>query len=610
MCGIVGAVAQRDVSPILIEGLRRLEYRGYDSAGIAVINENNKIDRLRVTGKVNGLTQELLQNPLNGGTGIAHTRWATHGRPSVNNAHPHVCRDQVALVHNGIIENFEELRTSQLLHGYEFQSDTDTEVIVNQIYDFCSKGDDLLTGVFNTVEMLRGAYALGVISTSQPGRLIAARYGSPLVIGIGIEEHFIASDVLALLPVTRKFIFLADGDVADITRDKISIYNSRREPVERPISVSEAAHDVADKTGYRHYMLKEIFEQPKAVAETLEGRIIDGLVDETAFGNNAGTIFDDVEALKIVACGTSYHAGLIARYWSESIAGIPCDVEVASEYRYRRSVVNPGSLFITISQSGETADTLAALQLAKASGYASTLAICNVPESTLTRESELIFMTRAGTEIGVASTKAFTTQLVALLLLILVLGRRKGLKPEIEKQIVSHLLSLPGRINTILELNDKIRLLAEQFINKHHALYLGRGPMLPVAMEGALKLKEISYIHAEAYPAGELKHGPLALVDEDMPVIAIVSNNDLLEKLKSNLQEVRARGGKLYVITDSSAGVEAGPDVQVLKIAPVDDSISAVIYTVPLQLFAYHIAVLKGADVDQPRNLAKSVTVE
>jgi glucosamine--fructose-6-phosphate aminotransferase (isomerizing) len=610
MCGIVGAVAQRDVSPILIEGLRRLEYRGYDSAGIAVINDNREIDRVRVAGKVAGLAGELSRKPLSGGSGIAHTRWATHGKPSVNNAHPHICRDRIALVHNGIIENHDQLRAAQLKQGYEFHSETDTEVIVNQIYDFCSKGEDLLSAVFNTVGMLHGAYALGVISTAEPGRLVAARFGSPLVIGIGIGEHFIASDVLALLPVTRKFVFLADGDVADITRGKITVYNSKREPVERPVSISEVVHDVADRSGYRHYMLKEIFEQPRAVAETLEGRIIDGLVDESAFGNNAGKIFDNVKCIKIVACGTSYHAGLIARHWSESIAGIPCDVEVASEFRYRRPVVQPGTLFVTISQSGETADTLAALRLANDMGYISTLAICNVPESALTWQSELVFLTRAGTEIGVASTKAFTTQLVALLMLILVLGRRRGIDSALERKIVAHLESLPGRINVALELNDQIRTLARQFIGKQHALYLGRGIMLPVAMEGALKLKEISYIHAEAYPAGELKHGPLALVDENMPVIAVVSNNQLLAKLKSNLQEVRARGGMLYVFTDSGTGVEAGPEIQVLHISPVDDSVSPVIYTVPLQLFAYHIAVLKGADVDQPRNLAKSVTVE
>jgi len=610
MCGIVGAVAQRDVSPILMEGLKRLEYRGYDSAGIAILNKKTGLERVRVAGKVRELEQNLNQKPIYGRTGIAHTRWATHGKPSVSNAHPHICRDQVALVHNGIIENHEELRQTQIRQGYEFHSDTDTEVVVNQVYDFLGKGNDLLTAVMNTVDMLQGAYALGVISPAGQDRLIAARRGSPLVIGIGIGEHFIASDVFALLPVTQQFIFLEDGDVADVQRDKVTIYDAHRQVVKRPMSISELGSDAVDKAGFRHYMLKEIYEQPTAVVETLEGRIINGLVDETAFGMDTARIFDVVKALQIVACGTSYHAGLIARHWAEAIAGIPCNVEVASEYRYRRSVVVPGTLFVTISQSGETADTLAALQMAKQLGYKSTLAICNVAESSLIRASDLVFMTRAGAEIGVASTKSFTTQLVALMLLILVLGRRHGLSQATERQIVSQLENLPGRINTVLELNDQINILAQQFTNKHHALYLGRGTMLPVAMEGALKLKEISYIHAEAYPAGELKHGPLALVDEDMPVIAVAPNNKLLEKLKSNLQEVRARGGKLYVFTDSNTGVEASADVEVLKIAPVDDYIAPIIYTVPLQLFAYHIAVLKGADVDQPRNLAKSVTVE
>lgn len=610
MCGIVGAVAQRDVSPILLEGLKRLEYRGYDSAGIAVINGHNKLERARVAGKVSELIRQLSQNPQQGSIGIAHTRWATHGKPTINNAHPHICRDHVALVHNGIIENHEALRQELLKQGYEFNSETDTEVIVNQIYGYLKNDNNLLHAVFNTVDQLEGAYAIGVISLAEPERLVVARRGSPLVIGVGIGEHFIASDVIALLPVTRRFIFLADGDVADITRDRIKIYDSNRKEVQREISTSELVHDVADKSGYRHYMLKEIFEQPNAIAETLEGRIIDGKVDESIFGNSAGKIFKDIQSLKIVACGTSYHAGLIARYWAEAIAGIPCSVEVASEFRYRQAVVTPGTLFVTISQSGETADTLAALQLAKQSGYASTLAICNVPESSLTRESDLVFMTRAGVEIGVASTKAFTTQLVALLLLVLVLGRRHGLTESTEIEIVNHLLSLPGRINAVLELNDQINHFAQEFIHMHHALYLGRGTMLPVAMEGALKLKEISYIHAEAYPAGELKHGPLALVDEDMPVIAVVSNNELLEKIKSNLQEVRARGGRLYLFTDSDSGVVGSEDVRVLKVAPVYDVIAPVIYTVPLQLFAYHIAVLKGADVDQPRNLAKSVTVE
>ncbi|HSR61884.1 MAG TPA: glutamine--fructose-6-phosphate transaminase (isomerizing) [Gammaproteobacteria bacterium] len=610
MCGIVGAVAQRDVSPVLLEGLKRLEYRGYDSAGMAILNAGNKLERVRVVGKVAELEHHLQQSPLDGGTGIAHTRWATHGRPSVNNAHPHISQDKIALVHNGIIENHEAIKQGLEDKGYTFESETDTEVVVNQICDFMAAGDDLLQAVMNTLDMVDGACALGVISTSEPWRLVAARRGSPLVIGIGIGEHFIASDVIALLPVTQKFIFLQEGDIADIRREKITVYDQSRQEVDREVAVSDLRHDAADKSGYRHYMLKEIYEQPNAVVETLEGRIVDGLVDETIFGQKAPEILDQVRSLKIVACGTSYHAGLVARYWAESIAGVTCDVEVASEYRYRDFVVQPDTLFITISQSGETADTLAALQLAKQSGYLSTLGICNVAESSLTREAELVFMTRAGTEIGVASTKAFTTQLVALFLLILAVGRRHRVTPEIEKELVGHLESLPGRINSILELNDRIEKLAQDFSNKQHALYLGRGSMLPVVMEGALKLKEISYIHAESYPAGELKHGPLALVDEEMPVIAVAVKNDLLEKLKSNLQEVRARGGKLYVFTDSSAEISESSDTIVLRAAPVDACIAPIIFTIPLQLFAYHIAVLKGADVDQPRNLAKSVTVE
>ena len=610
MCGIVGAVAQRDVSPILLEGLKRLEYRGYDSAGMAILGADGSLDRRRVAGKVMDLERDLARHPLRGGTGIAHTRWATHGKPTVNNAHPHVCRDRVAIVHNGIIENHEKLREIQIGRGFEFQSDTDSEVIVNQVFDFLSQGEDLLAAVMHTVAMLEGAYALGVVSLSEPGRLVAARRGSPLVIGIGIGEHFIASDVFALLPVTQQFVFLEDGDVADIRRSGMTIYDAGRREVKRPVSVTDIAHDASDKGGYRHYMLKEIHDQPASVAETLEGRIVDGQVDETAFGMEAPRILDSVRGVKIVACGTSYHAGLIAHHWLESIAGIPCSVEVASEFRYRRSVVSPGTLFVTISQSGETADTLAALRLAKQADYLSTLAVCNVPESTLTRESDLVFMTRAGAEIGVASTKTFITQLAAMLLLVIVLGRRHGLSQAAEKRMITLLQSLPGRINAVLGMNDRIMALAHQFAHKQHALYLGRGSMLPVAMEGALKLKEISYIHAEAYPAGELKHGPLALVDENMPVIAVATNNELLEKIKSNLQEVSARGGKLYVFTDSGSDLKPGPDLQVLKIAPVDELIAPIIYTVPLQLFAYHIAVLKGADVDQPRNLAKSVTVE
>ncbi|MEE9158445.1 MAG: glutamine--fructose-6-phosphate transaminase (isomerizing) [Gammaproteobacteria bacterium] len=610
MCGIVGAVAQRDVTPILLEGLKRLEYRGYDSAGVAVLGNKNRLQRIRVTGKVKELEEALAREALYGLTGVAHTRWATHGKPSPSNAHPHVCRGEVALVHNGIIENHEELRARQGDAGYEFTSETDTEVVVNQVHHHMKRGQDLLGAVMDTVQELDGAYALGVIATSEPNRLIAARRGSPLVIGVGIGEHFIASDVFALLPVTQRFIFLEDGDVADIERQTITIYDACRKQVHRPIKVSELTAEAADKSGYRHYMLKEIFAQPQAVAETLDGRIAEGRVLEEAFGPNAANALDKIHSVHIVACGTSYHAGLIARYWMEAIAGLPCTVEVASEFRYRRPVVLPDTLFVSISQSGETADTLAALHEAKQRGYAHSLAICNVPESSLTRESELVLMTRAGPEIGVASTKAFTTQLVALMLLVIVLGRRSGLTVEDEHALVAQLESLPGKLNAVLELNDQIEALAEQFANKHHALYLGRGSLYPVAMEGALKLKEISYIHAEAYPAGELKHGPLALVDDDMPVVAVAPNDGLLEKLKSNLQEVRARGGKLYVFADPAAGVKNSAGVQVLNVAPIEDPIAPVIYTVPLQLFAYHVAVLKGADIDQPRNLAKSVTVE
>jgi len=609
MCGIVGAVAQRDVSPILIEGLRRLEYRGYDSAGIAIL-EGDNLQRVRVLGKVNGLVQLLDKRPLGGGTGIAHTRWATHGKPSVDNAHPHLCRNMVALVHNGIIENHESLRKSQQQQGYEFYSDTDTEVVVNQVHADLQKGSDLLQAVMSTVDKLEGAYALGVICNEEPGRLIAARFGSPLVIGVGIGEYFIASDVFALLPVTQQFIILEEGDIADIHRDGIQIYDNEHKPVSRPITVSELSSEAVDKSGYRHYMLKEIFTQPQAIANTLEGRMLNGRIIEQSFGMRATELFDKTQTVHIVACGTSYHAGLIASYWLESIAGMPCRVEVASEYRYRDAAIQAGTLFVTISQSGETADTLAALQLAKSLNYIGTLGICNAPESSLTREADLVFLTRAGHEIGVASTKAFTTQLAALLMLVIVLARRQGLTNDAEKKLVSHLESLPGKINQVLELNSQLLALAEHFANKHHCLYLGRGAMLPVAMEGALKLKEISYIHAEAYPAGELKHGPLALVDDNMPVIAVAPNNQLLEKLKSNLHEVRARGGELYVFADSETDMGEASGIHVINIAPVDDCIAPVIYTVPLQLFAYHVAVMKGADVDQPRNLAKSVTVE
>ena len=609
MCGIVGAVAQRDVAPILLEGLKRLEYRGYDSAGVATIKDQ-AIQRVRVAGKVRVLEEALETEPHAGGLGIAHTRWATHGVPSLRNAHPHMCRETVALVHNGIIENHERLRAEQIAAGHTFTSDTDTEVVVNRIYDYLQQGDDLLRAVQRTTGDLEGAYALGVLSTTCTDRLVVARRGSPLVIGLGIGENFVASDVFALLPVTQRFIFLEEGDVAEITREQIRIYDDQGRPVTRPESLSELSADAAEKSGYRHFMLKEIFTQARAAAETLEGRIENGTVLDSAFGYDAKDILDEVKSVTIVACGTSFHAGLVARYWLEGLAGVPCTVEVASEYRYRKPVVTPNSLFVTISQSGETADTLAALREARRWGVSHSLAICNVPESSLTRESELVLMTRAGPEIGVASTKAFTTQLVALMLLVVALGRRHGMSPEQERELVRQLESLPGKINGVLELNDRIADMAQAFAHKHHTLFLGRGSMYPIAMEGALKLKEISYIHAEAYPAGELKHGPLALVDEDMPVISVAPNNELLEKLKSNLEEVRARGGQLYIFADSRVDVTKQPDIHVLDVMPVEDPIAPIVYTIPLQLLAYHVAVIRGADVDQPRNLAKSVTVE
>jgi glucosamine--fructose-6-phosphate aminotransferase (isomerizing) len=610
MCGIVGAIARREVAAILLEGLRRLEYRGYDSAGMAVLNSAGELDRLRTTGKVAELARAMDRHPLGGAAGIAHTRWATHGRPSESNAHPHICRNKVAVVHNGIIENHAALRVEQNKMGYQFTSETDTEVIAHQVYHHLDQGDNLLEAVRHACREFEGAYALGVVSTSEPDRLIAARRGSPLVIGIGIGEYFIASDVAALLPVTQRFVFLQDGDIADLTSLGMVIYDERGEPVERPEIRSELSADAVERGEYRHYMLKEIYEQPRAIADTLEGRIYQGRVQEAAFGVGAGEVFDKVQGVHIIACGTSFHAGLIGRYWMESLAGIPCSVEVASEFRYRRPVVRNSSLIVTISQSGETADTLAGLQEAKRLGFGQSLAICNVPESSLTRESDLVLMTRAGPEIGVASTKAFTTQLVALMLLTIVLGRRFSLSDETEQQLVQQLLHLPREIDDVLQLDDKIQELSERFADKQHALFLGRGAQYPVAMEGALKLKEISYIHAEAYPAGELKHGPLALVDAAMPVVAVAPNNELLEKLKSNLQEVNARGGEMLVFADQHAGMTSDATSTVLPVAPTDDCVAPIVFTVPLQLLAYHVAVLKGTDVDQPRNLAKSVTVE
>ncbi len=611
MCGIVGAVAERDVVPILVEGLKRLEYRGYDSAGVAVLDGDACLGRVRTLGKVRELEAALVQSALRGSVGIAHTRWATHGKPSDANAHPHVCRQTVAVVHNGIIENHEVLRQKQRDAGHAFTSETDTEVVVHQVYDHLEAGVDLLQAVKNAVTELEGAYAIGVINIREPDRLVATRRGSPLVVGLGLGENFIASDVAALLPVTNRFIFLEEGDIADITREKVTVYDKTGTQVERPVRISELTADAVERGQYRHYMLKEIYEQPRAVADTLEGRLSENRVLDEAFGVGAGKILDVIEGVHIIACGTSYHAGLVGRYWLESIAGIPCSVEVASEFRYRNPVVRPNSLVVTLSQSGETADTIAALQEAKRRGFGHSMTICNVPESSLVRESELVLMTRAGPEIGVASTKAFTTQLVSLMLLVLALGRRNGLSAEREMQIVNQLRTLPRKIEQLLEHTDTaVKELSEEFADKHHTLFLGRGAMYPVAMEGALKLKEISYIHAEAYPAGELKHGPLALVDDKMPVVTVAPNNELLEKLKSNLQEVNARGGKLIVFADPQAGVSADNGTQVVEVIATEDEVAPILYTVPLQLLAYHVAVLKGTDVDQPRNLAKSVTVE
>ncbi|MGD9152792.1 MAG: glutamine--fructose-6-phosphate transaminase (isomerizing) [Gammaproteobacteria bacterium] len=609
MCGIVGAIAQRDVGEILLEGLKRLEYRGYDSAGMAIFNHQQMIKTLRVKGKVAKLNSLYANNVVSGSLGIAHTRWATHGKPSVRNAHPHCSNDFIALVHNGIIENYLEIKQNLITQNYEFASETDTEVIAHLLHEKLNSSSDLLTAMQNTVAQLKGAYALGVISKSDPDRLIAVRYGSPLVIGIGIGENFIASDTLALLPVTQKFIFLKDGDIADIRRDQITIYDKNGQVVKRKIFTSNMTSDNVQLGEYRHYMLKEIFEQPEALQKTLSGCINHNRILPEAFGTDAAKVFAKTRQVQIVACGTSYHAALVASYWIEELANIPCRVKIASEFRYRHISVMPNTLFVTISQSGETADTLAALHKAKDMGYLATLAICNVPESALVRESDLVFLTRAGREIGVASTKAFTAQLLALLLLAVTLAQDKIVPSRLEYLL--HLLqTLPQAICHALELNGKVEHLADFFVNKQHALFLGRGIEYPIAKEGALKLKEISYVHAESYPAGELKHGPLALVDDRMPVIAVAPTDDLLEKLKSNLEEVRARGGQLIVFTDHDSGIKNTEDIISLKIEMVDAIIAPIVFTVPLQLLAYHVAVIKGTDVDHPRNLAKSVTVE
>jgi len=611
MCGIVGAIAERNIVPILMEGLRRLEYRGYDSAGIAVLNGSGQLARLRTVGKVRMLQDALERSPANGKLGIAHTRWATHGVPSERNAHPHVSLDGLAIVHNGIIENHEELRAELERRGYEFSSETDTEVVAHRIHHHLETLGDLFKAVRATVAELEGAYALAVVSEKDPERVVVARQGCPVVIGLGVEENFVASDVAALLPVTRRFMFLEEGDVAEIRRKSVRIIDANGNSVERPVRESELSADAAEKGQYRHFMLKEIHEQPRAIADTLQERVANGRLLEAAFGPAATEVFKRTAGVHIVACGTSFHAAATVRYFIEQICRIPCAVDIASEYRYRNPLVPPNSLFVTISQSGETADTLAALRLAKESGYLSTLAICNVPESSLVRESELVMLTRAGPEIGVASTKAFTTQLAALSMLVIALARHHGADAERERGLVTRLVELPSLIEKTLALDPIIHRLAERFAEKHHALFLGRGALYPIAMEGALKLKEISYIHAESYPAGELKHGPLALVDADMPVITVAPNNDLLEKLKSNLMEVRARGGELIVFADPESGLQPSDGVTVIEMPKHVTYFQApAVYTVPLQLLAYHVAILKGTDVDQPRNLAKSVTVE
>ncbi|MDP0561934.1 MAG: glutamine--fructose-6-phosphate transaminase (isomerizing) [Candidatus Endonucleobacter sp. (ex Gigantidas childressi)] len=610
MCGIVGAIAQRDVAPILLEGLRRLEYRGYDSAGMAVISDEGSISLLKRRGKVAELCDAIKEHPVRGGMGVAHTRWATHGDASERNAHPHISEENIAIVHNGIIENHEVLRDFLVKQDFRFYSDTDTEVIAHLITHERRSSRTLLEAVQKAVWQLKGAYSMVVMDREDTSRLIAARSGSPLVIGVGIDENFIASDQQALYPVTRRFIFLEEGDVADIRRDSISIFDRTHASVERLTRDSDIERDLGDKGSYRHYMLKEIHEQPEAVAKTFEGCLGEKKLNITFLSNDTTAILKKTRSVQIVACGTSYHAGMVARYWFEELANIPCRIEIASEFRYRKFFVPDDCLFVSISQSGETADTLAALRLAKERNYIASLSICNVQGSSMVRESDFSFMTRAGAEIGVASTKAFTTQLTALLMLVTVIGRHAGITEAREANIVKGLRELPNAIKKTLELNEDIEEMAKEFAEKHHSLFLGRGNQYPIAMEGALKLKEISYIHAEAYAAGELKHGPLALIDSDMPVIVVAPNNDLLEKLKSNMEEVRARGGLLYVFADRHARLVAGDGVKVLPVENVAEEVAPILYTVPLQLLAYYVAVIKGTDIDQPRNLAKSVTVE
>ncbi len=612
MCGIVGAIGQRQVSAILLEGLKRLEYRGYDSAGLALVDgkKNDAISVIKTVGKVDALKEALSSKPAKGNLGIAHTRWATHGKPSETNAHPHVSGDNIAVVHNGIIENYAEIRADLEGKGYRFISETDTEVIAHLIHHMQkTSGESLLDVVKAAVQKLSGAYGLAVIDRNKPDRIVVARSGSPLIIGVGIEENFVASDPLALGRVTDRFIYLQEGDIAEITATTIGIWN-RGEKVNREASRLSQDMSSVTKGRFRHFMLKEIFEQPDVIRDTLDGRISKTHVLEQAFGIEANQVFDQVEQVQIVACGTSYHAGYVAKYWLENVGGIPCAVDIASEYRYKRVIVPRNCLFVCISQSGETADTLAALRFAREAGYLSTLAICNVPNSSLVREAQLCIMTLAKREVGVASTKAFTTQLTVLALLTIALAKRFGLSEAREAALVDELNSLPEVVRKTLELDEEIKQVSLAFAEKRHALFLGRGIQYPVAKEGALKLKEISYIHAEAYPAGELKHGPLALVDKDMPVVAVAPNDELLEKLKSNLQEVSARGGKLFVFADEQAGFTEDEGIRVINVPHSGEMMAPLVYTIPLQLLSYHVAVLKGTDVDQPRNLAKSVTVE
>ena len=610
MCGIVGAVAEKDVVPILVEGLRRLEYRGYDSAGVAVIDDNNAIQLRRTVGKVAELDEKLKKNPMQGRIGVAHTRWATHGGVTEANAHPHLSGGRVAVIHNGIIENFQPIKDEMLAKGYVFDSETDTEVAAHLIHDFLKQGLDLVEAVGKAVERFEGAYALLVVDAEDPNRIVVSRVASPLVIGIGDGENFVASGVPALLPVTKKFIYLEQGDLAEIRKDGVSIVDIDGNAVTREVHETEWDSTSAEKAPYKHFMLKEIHDQPSALADTLYGRVANQRVLPESLGARAAEMLQKVRNIHIIACGTSYHAGCVGKYWIEAIAGIPTQVEIASEYRYRHAVVPENTLFVTLSQSGETADTLEALRLAKGLGYLGSLTICNSAHSSMVRESDLVMMTQAGPEIGVASTKAFTTQLLSILLVTLMLAKHRGMSKKSEMEFVANLTHAAAASDSTLKMSDQLQELAKDFADKQHTLFLGRGPMWPIAMEGALKLKEISYIHAEAYAAGELKHGPLALIDEEMPVVVVAPNNELLDKLKSNMQVVRARGGQLYVFADAKTGIESEEGMKVITMPHADRLIAPIVYTVPLQLLSYHVAVLRGTDVDQPRNLAKSVTVE